>query len=147
MISLSGLLTAVAAKLSAISAVTTLAPTVTAYIDSVPTNNSLGQAVYQMTTGEVLIAWTSTNIADDGYQWRHNISIFAKAAESQSSLALLNAIVDGKATGDGNIPWRLTELLPGLTVGDVDEINRITDSQSIDHFEIKVSLLEIGDTF
>ena len=147
MISLSGLLTAVAAKLSAISAVTTLAPTITAYIDSVPTNNSLGQAVYQMTTGEVLIAWTSTNIADDGYQWRHNISIFAKAAESQSSLALLNAIVDGKATGDGNIPWRLAELLPGLTVGDVDEINRITDSQSIDHFEIKVSLLEIGDTF
>ena len=150
MVDLTQLGTALAAKIAAIPEVLAEVGTashVVFYADTFPTAVSLARAVYEMAPGRILIAWVSTSL-DTGEPmnaWAHTFSIYVKAGKDRPVLPLVNWIVDGTPARNAGLKLRHSPVLAGTLPPEVRAIERVTDADAIDYFELKVQIEETGD--
>lgn len=150
MVSLTQLGSALAAKIAEIPLVANeigSPANVSFYADAFPTAVSLARAVYEMSPGRILVAWVSTtvNTAEAMNAWAHTFSIYVKAAKDRPVLPLVNGIVDGTPASNAGLKLRHSPVLAGTLPPEVLSIERVTDGDAIDHFEVKVQIEETGD--
>jgi hypothetical protein len=118
-----------------------------AYLDSTPDRNSLTSAIYEQPAGTVMVAWDETGKNDSGDMsaWEHRYFFTCRAATDQSSLALINLLVDGvPVPGDGQ-RWRYCPVMDGVNAAEIIEITRIQDREGIDYHAIHARITETGD--
>ena len=117
------------------------------YADTFPTAISLARAVYEMGPGRILVAWVSTNVntSEPMNSWVHTFSIYVKAAKDRPVLPLVNGIVDGRPASNSGLKLRHSPVLAGTLPPEILSIERVTDGDAIDHFEVKVQIEETGD--
>lgn len=116
------------------------------YIDQNPDRNALGSAIYQMRPGSVLVAWQDTLLGQGEMEaWLHHLVIFVRAARGQSSLTLIEAIVNGVPVPGDGLRWHYCPIMPGVLPTNITELARPTDEEGIDYFSIMTETKETGD--
>lgn len=116
------------------------------YIDRNPDRNSISAAIYGMKPGSVLISWQETLLAQGDIEgWIHNVVIFVRAARGESSMELIDAIIDGVPVPGDGLRWRYCPVMDGVLPTNVIEIARPIDEEGIDYFSITTETKETGD--
>ena len=122
------------------------------YHDSYPKNVSLVHAIHAMPAPGLMVVWQGTQPGSFGGVdvWKHQITLFLRAKETFEGDAptayyrLFRLITKGVPTAAG------VEMLNATVHGscypmDLPQIQRQTDAEGLDYFEVPLSFTEIGD--
>ncbi len=121
-----------------------------AYHDSYPKNVSLVHAIHQMASPSIMVAWQGTQ---PGYfggvdVWKHQITLFMRAKEEATAgtayYRLFRLITKGVPTAQGIALLNVT-IHASCYPMDLPMIQRQTDAEGLDYFEVPLSFTEIGD--
>ena len=123
-----------------------------AYYDLYPKRVSLPLAIYEMPVPSILVAWQGTTPGSfgAGEAWRHSLSLYLRARETfegdppTAFYRLFDLIVDGVPAG-GALKMLYTTVHPRCHPMDLPSIQRASDEQGTDYFEVTVSFTETGD--
>jgi len=123
-----------------------------AYHDLYPKRASLPLAIYEMPVPSILVAWQGTTPGSFGAAevWKHNLSLYLRARETLEGdpptayYRLFDLIVNGVPTGSA-LKMLYTTIHPRCHPMDLPSIQRATDEQGTDYFEVTVSFTEMGD--
>lgn len=147
MISASTITSALVTKLKAISSLVTLVG-VASQIKAYDEIGGLYNAIQQMKAPEILVAFQSMAPGRLGVMevWQHTVSIIVRMDGDAS--AVLALICSGTCTGDQN-KLRLTSISAGLFPMNTPSFSRrslpMTESTSVDYWEITITIAENGD--
>lgn len=120
---------------------------ISAYIDLTPSAANATNDIYKLKAGVVRIYYQDTDrdTGNDMEWWAHYIHIVVKAPQDVSNMDLTHAIVNGiPVPGDGQ-KWWLCPLFDGLDPTQIQEVTRVSDTESIDYFLIATKINETGD--
>ncbi len=123
-----------------------------AYHDQYPKKVSLALAIYQMPAPSVMVVWQGTQPGTFGGNetWKHQFSLLLRARETYEGdpptayYRLFRVITKGVPTSLGQ-PMLNATVHPSCHPMDVPSIQRQTDQEGLDYFEVSVSFTEIGD--
>jgi len=123
-----------------------------AYHDLYPKRMSLPLAIYEMPVPSIMVAWQGTTPSSFGAAeaWKHNLSLYLRARETLDGdpptayYRLFDLIVNGVPAG-GALKMLYTTVHPRCHPMDPPSIQRATDEQGTDYFEVTVSFTEMGD--
>lgn len=123
-----------------------------AYHDQYPKKSSLALAIHQMPAPAVMAAWQGTSPGNFGGSdvWKHQVSIFLRAQETFDGDAptayyrLFRLITKGIPASAG-VPMLNATVHPSCYPMDVPSIQRATDAEGLDYFEVSMSFTEMGD--
>jgi len=123
-----------------------------AYHDLYPKRVSLPLAIYEMPVPSILVAWQGTTPGSfgAGEAWKHNLSLYLRARETLEGdpptayYRLFDLIVNGVPAG-GALKMLYTTIHPRCHPMDLPSIQRTSDEQGTDYFEVTVSFTEMGD--
>jgi hypothetical protein len=123
-----------------------------AYHDLYPKRVSLALAIYEMPAPAILVAWQGTTPGSfgAGEAWKHNLSLYLRARETfegdppTAYYRLFDRIVNGVPTGSA-FKMLYTTIHPACHPMDLPSIERATDEQGTDYFQVTVSFTEMGD--
>lgn len=125
-----------------------------AYIDEFPQRSSLSQALIEMPTGSVMVAWQGTHPTRRASMdiWAHEFDVFVRSPEITSGstftyFAFFRAITKGKpGAADADIPDMLnTTVHDSCYPMNPPSIDRDVDRELLDYFKVRVSFDEAGD--
>lgn len=125
---------------------------ISAYHDLYPKRTSLSLAIYEMPVLSILVVWQGTTPGSFGSSeaWKHNLSLYLRARETLEGdrptayYRLCDLIVNG-VPADGTLKMLYTTVHPACHPMDLPSIQRATDEQGTDYFEVTVSFTEMGD--
>ena len=121
-----------------------------AYHDSYPKNVSLAHALHQMPSPSIMVAWQGTQPGAFGGVdvWRHQIALFLRAKEESTVgtayYKLFRLIVKGVPAATG-IALENATVHSSCYAMDLPSIQRQTDAEGLDYFEVTLSFTETGD--
>jgi hypothetical protein len=123
-----------------------------AYHDQYPKKVSLALAIYQMPAPSIMAVWQGTQPGSFGSNetWKHQVSLFLRARETfdgdppTSYYRLFRLITKGVPTSVGQ-PMLNATVHPSCYPMDVPAIQRQTDQEGLDYFDVSVTFTEIGD--
>lgn len=123
-----------------------------AYHDSYPKRVSLPLAIYEMPAPAIMVAWQGTVPGTFGVNeaWNHNLTLYLRARETLEGdpptayYRLFHLIVNGVPAG-GALKMLYTTVHDRCHPMDTPSIQRATDEQGTDYFEVNISFTEIGD--
>ena len=121
-----------------------------AYHDSYPKNVSLAHALHQMASPSIMVVWQGTQPGSFGGVdvWKHQITLFLRAKEEASAgtayYRLFRLITKGIPTATGIVLENAT-VHPSCYPMDLPSIQRQTDAEGLDYFEVPLSFTEMGD--
>jgi len=123
-----------------------------AYHDQYPKKVSLAFAIHQMPTGSILAAWQGTAPGTFGGNdvWKHQVSLYLRARETfdgdppTAYYRLFRLITKGVPESTG-LPLLNSTVHPSCYPMDVPSIQRATDAEGLDYFEVNMSFTEAGD--
>ncbi len=122
-----------------------------AYHDAYPRLVSLAQAIHGMPAPSIMAVWQGTQPGSfSGMDvWKHQITLFLRAGERASASAtpyyrLFRLITKGVPTASGQ-PMLNSTIHPNCYPMDLPLIQRQTDAEGLDHFEMPLQFTEIGD--
>jgi len=125
-----------------------------AYHDRYPKNISLEMAKYQMPAPGIMVVLQGTGVGKRGdfNAWKHDFSIFLRAAEDTGEdlpkgyYEIYRLMMKGiPSNGDGQALEYAVVNSSCEPMDDVPPIRRQTDSAGIDFFEVQMTFTEIGD--
>jgi len=122
------------------------------YHDSYPKNVSLVHAIHAMPAPGLMVVWQGTQPGSFGGVdvWKHQITIFLRARETFAGDAptayylLFRLITKGVPTAAGVEMLNVT-VHESCYPMDLPQIQRQTDAEGLDYFEVPLSFTEIGD--
>lgn len=123
------------------------------YHDSYPEKVSLVHAIHTMPAPGLMAVWQGTQPGSFGGVdiWKHQVTLFLRAKQASTEDApsayyrLFRLITKGvPASGDGQ-PMINVTVHPSCYPMDLPQIQRQTDAEGLDYFEIPLSFTEIGD--
>jgi hypothetical protein len=123
------------------------------YHDSYPQKVSLVHAIHNMPAPGVMAVWQGTQPGTFGNNevWKHQVTLFLRAKQMFEGDApsayyrLFRLIIKGvPASGDG-APLVNTTVHQSCYPMDLPQIQRQTDSEGLDYFEVPLSFTELGD--
>jgi hypothetical protein len=122
------------------------------YHDSYPKNVSLVHAIHAMPAPGLMVVWQGTQPGSFGGVdvWKHQITLFLRAKETFEGDAptayyrLFRLITKGVPTAGGVEMLNVT-VHPSCYPMDLPQIQRQTDAEGLDYFEVPLSFTEIGD--
>jgi hypothetical protein len=120
------------------------------YHDSYPKNISLVHAIHQMPAPSIMAVWQGTGPGSFGGVdvWKHQITLFLRAKpEANAGTAyyrLFRLLTKGVPTAAGIVMENAT-VHPSCYAMDLPQIQRQTDAEALDYFEVPLSFTEIGD--
>jgi hypothetical protein len=123
-----------------------------AYHDQYPKRASLAVAIHDMPAPGIMAAWQGTQPGAFGSAdvWKHQVSIFLRARETSDGAPptayyrLFRLITKGVPATAG-VPMINATVHPSCYPMDVPSIQRATDAEGLDYFEVAMSFVEAGD--
>jgi hypothetical protein len=123
-----------------------------AYHDQYPKKASLALAIHQMPAPAIMAAWQGTAPGSFGGVdvWKHQVTLFLRARETfegdppTAYYRLFRLITKGVPAGAG-VPMLNATVLPSCYPMDLPSIQRATDADGLDYFEVPMTFTEIGD--
>ncbi len=123
-----------------------------AYHDQYPKRSSLAHAIHQMPAPAVMAAWQGTTPGSLGGVdvWKHQVTLYLRARESDESdlptgyYRLFRLITKGVPASAG-VEMLNATVHPSCYPMDLPTIQRQTDAEGLDYFEVVTSLTEAGD--
>jgi hypothetical protein len=123
-----------------------------AYHDQYPKKSSLALAIHQMPVPAIMAAWQGTAPGNFGGSdvWKHQVSLFLRAGETSvgepptAYYRLFRLITKGVPETTG-LPLLNSTVHPSCHPMDLPSIQRQTDAEGLDYFEVQMSFVEIGD--
>jgi len=121
-----------------------------AYHDSYPKNVSLVHAIHAMPAPSIMAVWQGTQPGSFGGVdvWKHQVTLFLRAkAEGTVGTAyytLFRLITKGTPTAAGVAMLNATVHTSCYPM-DLPHVQRQTDAEGLDYFEVPLSFTEIGD--
>jgi hypothetical protein len=122
------------------------------YHDSYPKKVSLVHAIHAMPAPGLMVVWQGTQPGSFGGVdvWKHQITLFLRAKETFEGDAptayyrLFRLITKGVPTAGGVEMLNVT-VHESCYPMDLPQIQRQTDAEGLDYFEVPLSFTEIGD--
>jgi len=123
-----------------------------AYHDQYPNRVSLTSAITDMPAPAIMVAWQGTQPGSFGGMdvWRHQVALYLRAAETfdgdppTAYYRLFRLITKGVPASLG-VPLLNATVHPSCHPMDLPLIQRQTDPEGVDYFEIPLSFTEVGD--
>jgi hypothetical protein len=123
-----------------------------AYHDQYPKRASLAVAIHEMPAPGIMAAWQGTQPSSFGGLdvWRHQVTLYLRARETfdgdppTSYYRLFRLITKGVPTSAG-VPMLNATVHPSCHPMDLPLIQRQTDAEGLDYFEVPLGFMEIGD--
>ncbi len=124
-----------------------------AYHDQYPKNVSLVHAIHQMPAPSVMAVWQGTQPGLFGGVdvWKHQVTLFLRARETLSGdppsayYRLFRLITKGIPAAQGIAMLNVT-VHPSCYPMDLPMVQRQTDAEGLDYFEVLLSFTEQGDS-
>lgn len=122
------------------------------YHDSYPKRVSLVHAIHSMPAPGVMVVWQGTQPGSFGGVdvWKHQVTLFLRARETFDGDApsayyrLFRLITKGVPTGAGIVMLNAT-VHPSCYPMDLPSIQRQTDAEGLNYFEVPLTFTEMGD--
>jgi hypothetical protein len=122
------------------------------YHDSYPKQVSLVHAIHSMPAPGLMVVWQGTQPGSFGGVdvWKHQVTLFLRARETFEGDAqtayyrLFRLITKGVPTAAGQ-PMLNATVHTSCYPMDLPSIQRQTDAEGLDYFEVPLSFTEIGD--
>lgn len=123
-----------------------------AYHDSYPKRISLQHAIHSMPAPSIMAAWQGTAPGSFGGfdVWKHAVTLYLRAGEQfegndpTAYYRLFRLIVKG-VPASGDHPLLNLQIHPSCHPMDLPTIQRQTDMEGLDYFEVPITFTEIGD--
>ncbi len=120
-----------------------------AYHDEYPARVSLAQAIHAMPTPSVMAVWMGTAPGSFGGVdvWKHAVTLYLRAGEGGGPTAycrLFRLITKGVPASTG-VEMLSATVHPSCYPMDLPMIQRQTDAEGVDYFEVPITFTEIGD--
>jgi hypothetical protein len=123
-----------------------------AYHDQYPKRVSLAHAIHSAPVPSILAAWQgSAPGAFGGFDvWKHSIALYVRARETfdgdppTSYYRMFRLITKGVPTQSGQEMLNV-QVHPNCHPMDLPSIQRQTDAEGLDYFEVPITFTEIGD--
>jgi hypothetical protein len=123
-----------------------------AYHDQYPKKASLALAIHQMPVPAIMVAWQGTAAGSFGGVdvWKHQLSLFLRVRETfdgeppAAYHRLFRLIAKGIPASAG-VPMLNVTVHPSCYPMDAPSIQRATDAEGLDYFEVSMSFTEAGD--
>ena len=123
-----------------------------AYHDQYPKNVSLVHAIHAMPAPAIMAVWQGTHPGSFGGMdvWKHAITLFLRAQETVAGdpptpyYLLFRLLTKGVPTDTGQ-PMLNATVHSSCYPMDLPSIQRQTDAEGLDYFEVPLSFTEIGD--
>ncbi len=120
------------------------------YHDSYPKNISLAHAIHNMPAPAIMAVWQGTQPGAFGGVdvWKHQVTLFLRAkpeaAVGTAYYRLFRLITKGVPAGS-EVPMLNATVHPSCYPMDLPLIQRQTDAEGLDYFEVPITFTEIGD--
>ena len=123
-----------------------------AYHDQYPKKSSLALAIHQMPAPSIMAAWQGTAPGSFGGMdvWKHHVVLYLRARETfegdppTAYYRLFRLITKGVPASAG-VPMMNATVHSSCYPMDVPSIQRATDAEGLDYFELSMSFTEAGD--
>jgi hypothetical protein len=123
-----------------------------AYHDQYPKKSSLALAIHQMPAPGIMAAWQGTAPGSFGGMdvWKHHVVLYLRARETfegdppTAYYRLFRLITKGVPASAG-VPMINATVHSSCYPMDVPSIQRATDAEGLDYFEVPLSFTEMGD--
>ncbi len=123
-----------------------------AYHDQYPKRISLAHAIHSMPAPSIMAAWQGTAPGSFGGfdVWKHSITLYLRARQAVDDdpptpyYRLFRLITKGIPTESGQSMLN-TQVHPNCHPMDLPLIQRQTDAEGLDYFEVPLTFTEIGD--
>jgi hypothetical protein len=120
-----------------------------AYHDQFPSRLSLAQAIHDMPAPSIMAAWMGTAPGSLGGVdvWKHSVILYLRAGEGGGPTAyyrLFRLITKGVPASTG-VEMLNATVHPSCYPMDLPTIQRQTDAEGVDYFEVPITFTEIGD--
>ena len=123
-----------------------------AYHDQYPKRASLAYAIHQMPAPSIMAAWQGTSPGSFGGMdvWKHHVVLYLRARETfegdppTAYYRLFRLITKGVPASAG-VPMMNATVYSSCYPMDVPSIQRATDAEGLDYFEVPLSFTEMGD--
>jgi len=123
-----------------------------AYHDHYPKRASLAAAIHDMPAPSIMAAWQGTAPgAFGGFDvWRHSVTLYIRARQTfdgdppTAYYRLFRLITKGVPASAG-VPMLNVTVHPSCYPMDLPLIQRQTDAEGLDYFEVPMTFTEIGD--
>lgn len=120
------------------------------YHDSYPKNISLAHAIHTMPAPAIMAVWQGTQPGTFGEVdvWKHQVTLFlrakAEAAVGTAYYRLFRLITKGVPAGS-EVTMLNAAVHPSCHPMDLPLIQRQTDAEGLDYFEVPLTFTEMGD--
>ncbi len=123
-----------------------------AYHDQYPKKGSLAHALHQMPTPSIMAVWQGTGPGSFGGfdVWKHQVTLYIRARETFDGdpptpyYRIFRLITKGVPAASGQQMLNTT-IHPSCHPMDLPSIQRQTDAEGLDYFEVPITFTEIGD--
>jgi len=123
-----------------------------AYHDQYPKKSSLALAIHQMPAPGIMAAWQGTAPGSFGGMdvWKHHVVLYLRARETfegdppTAYYRLFRLITKGVPASAG-VPMLNATVHSSCYPMDLPSIQRATDAEGLDYFEVPLSFTEMGD--
>jgi hypothetical protein len=123
-----------------------------AYHDQFPQDVSILRAIHQMPAPSVMAAWMGTSPGSFGgvEVWKHGVTLYLRAPESvpgdlpTAYYRLFRLITKGVPTATG-VEMVQATVHESCYPMDLPLIQRQSDTEGVDYFEVPITFTEIGD--
>ena len=123
-----------------------------AYHDQYPKRSSLAHAIHQMPAPSIMAVWQGTGPGSFGGfdVWKHQVTLFLRAGETAEGdpptayYRMFRLITKGVPAASG-VAMNIVTIHPSCYPMDLPTIQRQTDAEGLDYFEVVISFTEIGD--
>jgi hypothetical protein len=123
-----------------------------AYHDQYPKRASLAAAIHEMPAPGIMAAWQGTQSSSFGTVdvWRHQVTLYLRARETfegdppTAYYRLFRLITKGVPSSLG-VPMLNATVHPSCHPMDLPLIQRQTDAEGLDYFEVPLTFTEMGD--
>lgn len=123
-----------------------------AYHDQYPKRSSLANAIHQMPAPSIMAVWQGTQPGAFGGMdvWKHQVTLFLRARETfdgdpPTAYYRLFRLITKGVPGSAGVPMLNVTVHPSCYAMDLPLIQRQTDAEGLDYFEVPVTFTEIGD--
>ncbi len=123
-----------------------------AYHDHYPKKSSLAHAIHSMPAPSVMAVWQGTAPGSFGGVdvWKHQVTLYLRSRETDETdpptayYRLFRLITKGIPAGS-DVPMLNVTVHPSCYAMDLPMIQRQTDAEGLDYFEVPITFTEIGD--
>ncbi len=124
-----------------------------AYHDQYPKRVSLSHALHAMPAPSIMAVWQGTAPGTFGGfdVWKHSVTLYLRAREAFDGdpptpyYRLFRLVTKGVPAHGERQPMINTEIHPSCHPMDLPLIQRQTDAEGLDYFEVPMTFTEIGD--